>query len=233
MARPSVLLLTCEHGGRKIPAAYRDLFPPAVLETHRGWDIGALALARQLAKKTRGALLYSEISRLLVDLNRSVGKKGLFSEFTPASHDEILRVHYYPYRLTVESQIKTQIKAGFRVFHFSVHSFTPCLNGETRNCEIGLLYDPQRPIEKSVCSQISKDLKATEPELRTRLNYPYKGNADGFPTSLRKKYPAAHYCGIELEFNQGWLGTNKKGGFASRLSVIIVSAINSESRTRK
>ena len=33
------------------------------------------------------------------------------------------------------------------------------------------------------------------------MNQPYKGVSDGFPTALRKIFPA-HYGGIELEVNQ-------------------------------
>ncbi len=35
-----------------------------------------------------------------------------------------------------------------------------------------------------------------------RRNYPYRGNADGFTTYLRKKYPASKYIGVEIEINQ-------------------------------
>ena len=49
------LLLTCEHGGNRIPPEYRALFrgATAALASHRGWDPGALALARRLGLKIR------------------------------------------------------------------------------------------------------------------------------------------------------------------------------------
>lgn len=227
--RPPKLLFTCEHGGNKVPAAYRKNFDLEVLQTHRGWDIGALKIAKELAKRTNSKLLYSETSRLLVDLNRSINKKGLFSEFIHDDHETILDKYYRPYRATVEAEIKSSIQDGFRVFHFSVHSFTPILNGEERNCEVGLLYDPSRKIEKSICANLAGNLKSG---LRTRLNYPYKGTADGFTTSLRRAHPESRYCGIELELNQRWLMNNKKGDFASRLSELILDSINLP-RTRK
>ena len=45
------LLITCEHGGNRIPARYRPLFRRhrAALESHRGYDPGALAVARDIA----------------------------------------------------------------------------------------------------------------------------------------------------------------------------------------
>ena len=38
------LIITCEHGGNEVPAAYAPLFAghEALLPTHRGWDAGAL-----------------------------------------------------------------------------------------------------------------------------------------------------------------------------------------------
>jgi len=44
-------LITCEHGGNRIPARYRPLFAchGALLASHRGYDPGALALARDFA----------------------------------------------------------------------------------------------------------------------------------------------------------------------------------------
>jgi len=42
--RTDRLVLTCEHGGNRVPAAYRALFEgaEALLATHAGYDIGAL-----------------------------------------------------------------------------------------------------------------------------------------------------------------------------------------------
>src|SRR5258708_4265355 len=77
-------LITCEHGGNRIPAPYRALFrgSRALLDTHRGYDAGALVMARELARAFKAPLVSSTVSRLLVDLNRSVGHPQLFSPAT-------------------------------------------------------------------------------------------------------------------------------------------------------
>ena len=48
MATRDCYLITCEHGGNRIPPRYRDLFAgcEALLQSHRGYDPGALTLAR-------------------------------------------------------------------------------------------------------------------------------------------------------------------------------------------
>ena len=84
MAKPISLLITCEHGGNRIPPRYRPLFRgfEALLQTHRGFDPGALTMARELAKAFKAPLFVSTVSRLLVDLNRSIGHPRLYSEAT-------------------------------------------------------------------------------------------------------------------------------------------------------
>src|SRR3954454_24119921 len=68
-------LVTCEHGGNRIPARYRPLFAgaEALLESHRGYDPGALQLGREIAAALDAPLVSANVSRLLVDLNRSIG----------------------------------------------------------------------------------------------------------------------------------------------------------------
>ena len=68
-------LITCEHGGNRVPAPYRRLFRGrrALLDSHRGYDPGALVMARALAAAFTAPLVTSTVSRLLIDLNRSTG----------------------------------------------------------------------------------------------------------------------------------------------------------------
>ncbi len=77
------LVITCEHGRNRIPV-YRDLFHghQGLLESHRGYDSGALVMGRALAAAFAAPLVASTVSRLLVDLNRSVGHTRLHSEAT-------------------------------------------------------------------------------------------------------------------------------------------------------
>jgi predicted N-formylglutamate amidohydrolase len=55
------LVITCEHGGNRIPEPYRELFHAhqALLDTHRGYDPGALIMARALAKAFSAPLVES------------------------------------------------------------------------------------------------------------------------------------------------------------------------------
>ena len=111
------------------------------------------------------------------------------------------------YRNEVESTIRKFIESKQIVLHVSVHSFTPNLNGEERQCDIGLLYDSRKPEEKEFCKRLKYELSQIDNSLNVRFNYPYLGKADGFTTYLRKQFPK-HYLGVELEINQKYAKDN-------------------------
>ncbi|MCB1139224.1 MAG: N-formylglutamate amidohydrolase, partial [Leptospiraceae bacterium] len=107
---------------------------------------------------------------------------------------------YLEFRGGVESAIAAATRLG-PVLHISVHSFTPVLDQQVRNCDLGILYDPTRQREKSTALAIQSALDTGG--LRIRRNYPYSGIADGFTTWLRKRFSDKVYSGLELEMNQG------------------------------
>lgn len=208
MVKPDHFMITCEHGGNRIPSRYRALFAgfEALLQTHRGHDPGALAMARELARALAAPLFVSTTSRLLIDLNRSIGHPRLYAEATRdvpvALRRKILEQYYLPYRNRVETHIDEAIAHGKRVVHLSSHSFTPALDGAIRNADIGLLYDPARSGERELCRRWQTELRARAPALKVRRNYPYTGTSDGFTAYLRRRFPTDAYIGIEVEINQ-------------------------------
>lgn len=223
MPRVDQLVITCEHGGNRIPAAYRHLFigRGRLLNSHRGYDPGALELARSLARAFRAPLVISTTSRLLIDLNRSLTHPSAYSPLTSGlsqrNRDAISDKHYLPYRAAVKAELRRALSRGRTVLHLSVHTFTPILRGEVRTADIGLLYDPARPSERRCCARWRQALAAARPDLRIRRNYPYLGTSDGFTTALRSVLPPARYLGVEIEVNQkhprsggaGWRGVQQ------------------------
>jgi len=177
-----------------------------LLDSHRGYDPGALLMARTLAQAFGAPLVTSGISRLLIDLNRSIGHPQLFSAATrtlPAPAREEIVAHYYrPYRARAERLVARLVSRGRRVIHIASHSFTPELNGKLRRADVGLLYHPDRHAETELCARWKASLAASGPELRVRRNYPYAGKGDGLTSHLRLRFPQDAYVGIELEINQ-------------------------------
>ncbi|NGX15291.1 N-formylglutamate amidohydrolase [Wenzhouxiangella sp. XN24] len=201
-------LFTCEHGGRTVPEGYAQLFAGAddVLASHRGWDAGALDACDALAPALADAVFTLEITRLFIDANRSLTHPRLFSEYTrplPAPEkDAIIAGWWRPWRADVAKQAAHWIAAGHRVLHVSIHSFTPELDGQWRNADIGLLYDPARAAEREFCGRWQSSLQLRG--WRVRRNYPYRGTSDGHTAALRKEF-GPRYAGIELELNQALL----------------------------
>lgn len=202
------LVFTCEHAVDTVPEQYNALFESfqELLATHRGIDFGALDIARHLHEHIPSDLMEVTITRLLIDCNRSIKNRDFFSEVSMNlpmfAKQELIKQYYVPFRTKVEQCISHHIKEGKKVWHFSIHSFTPIMNGIVRNADIGFLYDPRRPSEKELAQLWREEIKKQFSNYRIRMNYPYTGISDGFTTALRKKFPGEVYLGMEVESNQ-------------------------------
>lgn len=120
----------------------------------------------------------------------------------PQLREAICRRYYDPYRRKVGAFVERSRDAGMRVIHVSSHTFTPVLGGNVRRADVGLLYDPQRQSERSLCERWQRSLRARRPNWIVRRNYPYLGRSDGLTSFLRRRFDDRHYIGIELEVNQ-------------------------------
>ncbi|WP_299778501.1 N-formylglutamate amidohydrolase [uncultured Formosa sp.] len=206
------LLLSCEHGENYIPKRFSPYFinKETTLQSHRGFDIGALDVFKYL-KPLANFTNYSETSRLLIELNRSLHHKNLFSKYSKSlltsEKQYLIDSYYMVYRNAIENYILKNIQIGESILHLSVHSFTPVLDDVTRTCDIGLLYDSANSGESEFCKTLKSNISIENPNLKIRFNYPYLGTADGFTTYLRKQFPE-NYLGIEIEINQKFARKN-------------------------
>jgi predicted N-formylglutamate amidohydrolase len=237
--RIDAVLVTCEHASRRVPAAFAHSVPSkrrALLGTHQGFDIGAVRIARRVtALVARLGLplagpVEGSITRLFVDLNRSPHHPRIFGPFGGAlerAEREALMLRYYlPHHRDVRAELLRLLSAHSRVLHLAVHSFTPVLGRERRNADLGLLYDPKRRLEAECCAAMQAILRAGASNVRVRRNYPYRGNADGLTTMLRREVPEGRYVGIELEFNQRHV--SRAGSAVERAFLRALSTLLSE-----
>jgi predicted N-formylglutamate amidohydrolase len=221
------IIVSCEHAKNTIPKPYARYFRNAssVLSSHRGYDIGALFVAKHLASALNAPLFITEVSRLLVDCNRSIHNPKIFSEYTKVvSEKEKLKIinrYYRPYRKRVEEAIQNALSLGKKVLHLSIHTFTPRLGLRFRDFDIGVLYDPDRYNEaifsryflhalraysyeeESIFAKIKRVLTVCTGKTHHHAlaNKPYKGTADGLTSYLRRQF-FRDYLGIEIEVNQ-------------------------------
>jgi predicted N-formylglutamate amidohydrolase len=229
LPRPDYLILSCEHGGNRVPLPYRKLFSRRFLRTHRGYDPGALAVARDFAAATDAPFFYSTISRLFVELNRPAGHPQVFFLALPqAERESLLRRYYFPYWRGIETAIGKAVRRDRRVLHLSVHSFTPRLRGVRRTTDIGLLFDPQREREAAFCRAWKAAIEEHIPRLVVRHNDPYQGASPSVVAAMRERFSAPDYVGVQLEVNQKfprgdprrWLALRK------RLCAALVEALS-------
>jgi len=230
-ARP--LVVTAEHASCAVPAHLGALgLRPDVLRSHRGWDPGAAIMARIVARAFAAPLFLGRWSRLLVDLNRSathprVVPRSAHGEPVPgnvqldaAGRQARIDRYWRPWRGDVEQALSACLGAHGEVVHVSVHSFVPELDGQVRDADVGLLYDPRRAGERAVVDAMRQALAGHG--LRARRNYPYAGTSDGFTTHLRRQHPDGVYAGVEIEVNQRLV---RDAAGARRLGAELVAAL--------
>lgn len=221
--KPYSPVITCEHAGNDIPSAFQPYFKEAgeVLTSHRGWDIGALSVAKELAQQLQAPLFYETSSRLLIEMNRSIENPVLFSAYTSSLEEavklQLIEEYYLPYRNRVIAALQEIVDQQQCALHLSIHTFTPMLNQQVRTTDIGLLFDPERSIEVKFCKILQKYLHKNLANMQVDFNLPYQGTEDGFTTFLRKYFPAESYVGIEIEINQKYAKSNDISGITRTL----------------
>lgn len=148
-------VVVCDHGGRAVPASLHGLgLDSAHFDRHIAWDIGALALARHLARRFDMPLVSAAYSRLVIDPNRGADDPTLIPEVSdevviPAnrnlSADDAaarLRELFDPYHAAVAAALESRRRLGVAApALLSAHSFTPVMRGFQRPWEIGVLWD--------------------------------------------------------------------------------------------
>ncbi|MCA1778164.1 MAG: N-formylglutamate amidohydrolase [Xanthomonadaceae bacterium] len=198
-------LISIEHASNHVPKCWQSLFAGAsrVLDSHRAWDPGSCEMARTLASTLRAPMIEGQVTRLLIDLNRSASHPRRFSEFsrelTQAQKQELIASYWQPHWDCYRSHLDS---LPGQIIHIACHSFTPMLNGTTRKTDIGLLYDPSRAAEAAYCRQLGDLLRAALPDLTIHMNQPYRGVSNGMGQQHRKDHDDSRLITIELEINQ-------------------------------
>ena len=202
----SPVLLVCDHASRRFPIVLGTMgLDPVARRCHLALDIGAGALTERLANALSVTAVMCQYSRLIVDCNRQLMDPSAFLEFgdgvivrgnhnlqmdeKEARADEI----YWPYHNAITLQIERLQAQGRPPIFIAVHSFTPVLNGESRACEIGVLWDADR-----VTAEIFvHDLR--EAGFNVGDNEPYSGKAPhDFTVDHHAESLGLPHVGIEI-----------------------------------
>jgi len=213
------VLVSCEHASNRLPPGMEA--PAQMLELHIAWDPGALPIARRLAGMFDAPLHAAEYSRLVVDLNRTIGNSVLVRRrsdghripfnrgLSAADVEQRVEKYYRPYRDGVSDGVARIIEQEGRCVHLCIHTYTPALAGKVRGNDIGLLYDPYRRPEAPLVHEL-RDALAARTGLVVWLNRPYSGTADGILPRIREVHDPDAYVAIELEVNQRFAGDARR-----------------------
>ena len=181
------LILLCDHASNALPAEYGTLgLPPAELERHIGYDIGAAAVTRALARRLGAPAVLTRFSRLLIDPNRGADDPTLVMRLSDGAlvpgnarigRDEVLaRIDrfYRPYHGAIAALVNDKLARDVVPILFAVHSFTPVWRGQPRPWHVTLLWDSDPRVARPLIEAFSRD-----PGLVVGDNEPYDGALEG------------------------------------------------------
>lgn len=201
------LVIVSDHASRRVPRALNGLgLAPEHFKKHIAYDIGADAITRRLADRLNARAVLGTYSRLVVDLNRQPGDPGSI----PAISDGIaipgntdlseahaacrLETLHTPYHEAVNREIASVWRRDAQPpALFSIHSFTPSMNGLDRIWDIGVLWnrDPRLPVGLIEHLRHWQDLTVGD-------NEPYSGRELAYTIDMHGLAGGIANCAVEI-----------------------------------
>ena len=177
----SNFVIVVDHASRRIPRRLGDLgLPPAELQRHIAWDIGALSVARCMSMTLEAPLVAQNYSRMVIDCNRdpkvptsipAVGESvkipgniGLSAEEVAGRRAEI----FDPYHDHISALLDERQAAGRTTILVAQHSMTDIFKGVRREMHAAVLYNRDRRFAGLVLEALRR-----EPGVVVGDNQPY------------------------------------------------------------
>lgn len=181
------MLLLCDHASNAIPPELDSLgLPPAQLERHIAYDIGAAEMTRAMARALGAPAVLSHFSRLLIDPNRGLDDPTLVMRLSDGAivpgnrHIDAAGIaarierYYRPYDAAIDAAIEAALTAGHPPAIISLHSFTPFWKGVARPWHVGVLWDYEGRLARPLIAALQQ-----EGDLVVGDNEPYHGGLPG------------------------------------------------------
>lgn len=175
----SPVILICEHAGNHVPRCLNNLGLSRIeLESHIGWDIGAESLAKRVSDALQAPLLLQRYSRLVIDCNRPPGSVQSIPAVSDAvtvpanaqlgnAETEARQIHIFrPFDHAIENALDAHPYTAA----FSIHTFTPHMQGFERPWQAGFLARHDLNTAEKLMNYISN----SDPSLILALNEPYQ-----------------------------------------------------------
>ncbi|HXZ00915.1 MAG TPA: N-formylglutamate amidohydrolase [Stellaceae bacterium] len=178
------VLLTCDHASNAVPRSLAGLgLAPGAIEQHIGWDIGAAAVTRRLARALGAPAILSGYSRLVIDCNRDPRDPSSIPEesdgisvpgnrqLAPEARARRHQACFDPYHQAIAARLDALSAAGGVPALLSIHSFTPVMNGFARPWQVGILWDKDQRLAVPLLAALRAD-----PSLVVGDNEPYSAH---------------------------------------------------------
>ncbi|PBB68576.1 N-formylglutamate amidohydrolase [Mesorhizobium sp. WSM4312] len=223
------IVLLADHARRDLPDEYGSLgLPAAEFDRHIAYDIGVEAVTRELAGLLDVPAVIANFSRLLIDPNRGEDDPTLIRQLydgtvvpgnypiAPQERERRLDRFYRPYHDAVGAVIASVAQASGRApFIFSVHSFTPVMQGRQRPWHVGILWDRDDRVARPLI-----DMLAQDKNLIVGDNEPYDGALRG--DTMFRHAIVNGYAHALIEIRQDLIADQKGAlAWAERLAPIV------------
>ncbi|WP_322416838.1 N-formylglutamate amidohydrolase [Mesorhizobium huakuii] len=223
------IVLLADHARRDLPDDYGSLgLPAAEFDRHIAYDIGVEAVTRELAGLLDVPAVIANFSRLLIDPNRGEDDPTLIRQLydgtvvpgnypiAPEERERRLDRFYRPYHDAVGAMIASVAQGSGRApFIFSVHSFTPVMQGRQRPWHVGILWDLDDRVARPLI-----DMLAQDKNLIVGDNEPYDGALRG--DTMFRHAIVNGYAHALIEIRQDLISDQKGAlAWAERLAPIV------------
>jgi len=227
------LVLLCDHASNYFPPPYDHCLGVSEDDksAHISWDPGALGVAKALSKLLDAPLIYTTVSRLVIDCNREEDREDLtpsLSELTEISgnrnltEDERtfrLNLVHRPFHTAIEKVLNQRAERGQPSAVVSIHTYTPVYKGQQRPWEIGLISENDR----SLADPVLADLNARG-DLTVGDNEPY-APSDGVYYTIRRHGENRSLPCLMIEIRNDEVTTEaEEGRWADLLGPLLKSA---------
>jgi predicted N-formylglutamate amidohydrolase len=234
---PSELFLTADHAGRTIPRSLGRLgLSESDLSRHIAWDIGIAGVTERLSAALDATAVLQTYSRLVIDCNRDPTVPSSIPELSETTEipgncglsveQRATRRHgiFEPYHARIRALLDARQAEGRRTVYVAMHSFTPVFKGESRDMQVGVLYN--RDVRLAA---IMLDLLREERDLTVGDNAPYAVSdvTDyGVPVHAERR-GLAH---VEIEIRQDLIADEAgQTAWATRFERLLTAAVGRQS----
>lgn len=200
------LLLVADHASNAFPAHMDHLgLDQRVLDLHVAYDIGTRAITKRMAQRLDCPAVLAGYSRLLIDPNRQPGHPQSIPPLSdaiaiPGNQDlseaaQTARVESFftPYHHAITETLAHVWRHGPAPAFFSVHSFTPSIDGEDRIWDISVLWNRDPRIAVPLI-----DILRNHDHLTVGDNEPYSGKQLAYTLNRHGAAGGLANCAIEI-----------------------------------